>query len=514
MIQPSGVSALGAAVWGRRKLLATAIFTAVVAGAVTAALSLPGIYRSVATVLVERQEMQGAFVRPAVTSELEARLHTIGQEILSRARLETLMNRFDLYRDLRSRMVPEGAMEQLRRDIQVELKGVEPALGRGPTIAFTVSFRGRDPETVARVANALASFYVEENIKIRERQATAAVRLSILQVEETKRRLEEQERKINEFKRRHIGELPEQVAANLATLERLNAQLTLNSNGQMRAMERRAALVRQLADAQSSAAATGEDAPTARLARLKRELARMRKLFSDRYPDVVALKAEIATTERQVADAGPAGTVDPTVTGLRTSLGELDAEISALKAEEQRLRRDTAAYQRRVESAPEREQELQEMSRDYRTTRELYDAILKRYQDAQVAEDMERRRTGEEFRILDPAVPALHPVAPDRARLILIGALLALGLAAAAIVLAEHRDTSFHTLDDLRSFTRVPVLASIPRIATAGDTAQRWRQGWLATASIALGVALVVLASYHVAHGNEQLARILSRGGS
>ena len=154
------------------------------------------------------------------------------------------------------------------------------------------------------------------------------------------------------------------------------------------------------------------------------------------------------------------------------------------------------------------------MSRGFETTKELYSSLLKRYEDAQLAESMEQSRQGEQFRILDPAIPATLPVAPNRIGLILAGLVLALGAAGATAVLAEHLDTSFHALDDLRSFAKVPVLASIPRIVSDSDTARQARQRWLATASIALGLALVVAASYQLAHGNDQLVRILSRRGS
>ena len=154
------------------------------------------------------------------------------------------------------------------------------------------------------------------------------------------------------------------------------------------------------------------------------------------------------------------------------------------------------------------------MSRDYRTTKELYDSLVKRYQDAQVAQDMERSRSGTEFRLLDPAIPPREPSAPNRIRLAFLAALFSLGAAAAAVVLAEHLDTSFHTVDDLRTFTPIPVLATIPRIASAADADQRRRRLRLAAVSIPLGLALLVLASYHLAHGNEQLVWMLSRGAS
>lgn len=511
----SGASGLevARAMWSRRKLLAILVCAGSLAGAMTIAVSLPSIYRSGATVLVERQQVSETFVRPSVTGELDTRLQTISQEILSRARLGALIDRFDLYPDVRRRVSREAAIERARRDIQVELRGVEQTGGRGPTIAFTVSFRGRDPDTVARVANALASFYVEQNLKIRERQATDTTQFLDVQLQETKRRLDEEEQRISEFKRRHIGELPEQVAVNLATLERMNTQLALNNNSQMRAVERRTALAEQLAGGEPLRAGD-EDIPAARLARLRLELAQMQRLYSEKYPDVIRLKAEIAAAEQQLAEAGPSAPAEPAVPGLQKSLSELDAEISALKTEEQRLQRAIAAYQRRVEAAPEREQEFQEMSRDYRATKERYDSMLKRYQDAQVAQDMERRQSGEEFRLLDPAIPARGPSAPNRNRVALLGALFSIGAAAAAVVLAERLDTSFHTVDDLRAFTRIPVLVTIPRIVSAADSNRRRRRLGLAAVSIPLGLALVVLASYYVAHGNEQLVSMLSRGAS
>jgi hypothetical protein len=137
------------AIWARRRFVAVVAFLTVLAGGLTVTLSLPAMYRSAASVLVQREELRDSLVRPGLTSELEARLRTIGQEALSRARLETLLERFDLYHTLRTRSTTEEAVEQLRRDIGLELTSAEVANGRS-TIAFTLSFRGRDPDTVAR----------------------------------------------------------------------------------------------------------------------------------------------------------------------------------------------------------------------------------------------------------------------------------------------------------------------------------------------------------------------------
>src|SRR5437667_9476252 len=166
-------------VWRRRKWLAIVVFTGPFAMTVSLAIALPHLYRSTTTLLVERPQVSEIFVKSSVTSELETRLHTISQEILSRSRLQELILRFDLYPEFRKRVSPEEVIDRMRRDIRMEFKGrdirmdsqaVAPQSERGATVAFTLSFRGRDPETVVKVTNTLASWLVKEHLKLRKRQ--------------------------------------------------------------------------------------------------------------------------------------------------------------------------------------------------------------------------------------------------------------------------------------------------------------------------------------------------------
>ncbi|PYO24694.1 MAG: hypothetical protein DMD88_00135 [Candidatus Rokuibacteriota bacterium] len=497
---------LGLEIWSRRQWLAVVVFALMLAGTASVAAFLPNIYRSTATVLVERHQVPETFVRSSITGELETRLQTISHEMLSRARLEDLITRFGLYPEMRKRAPIEVVVEKMRRDVQFELKGVEQTSGRSATVAFSLSYRGRDPATVARVTNMLASLYVDQNSKIREQQASQTTRFLRGQLEETQKRLEAQEARVRDFRARHIGELPQQMAVNLATLERLQAQLQLNSSNQLHARDQRAALIKQLADTDAAETVGAPESTTTKLAKLKQELVALRTRYSDKYPDVIRVSAEIAALESLLGETSS--------TPSKTALSEVDAEMRSLKAEEERLRRAIDMYQRRVENAPQREQEFQALSRDSETTKELYSSLLKRFEDAQLAESMEQSQQSGQFRILDPAIPAKEPQAPNRIGLILAGVLLAVGTAAAAAMLAERLDTSFHTFEDLRSFAKVPVLASIPHVPSADETARLARRHRLATASITLGLALVVAASYYLAHGNDELVRLLSRGGS
>jgi polysaccharide chain length determinant protein (PEP-CTERM system associated) len=507
------------AAWGRRKWLAALVFALPCVVAVTAIFSLPTFYRSTALVLVERQQVPEAFVPSTVTSELETRLHTISQEILSRSRLEGLIARFGLYPGLRKQTTTEEPVERMRKDIKLELKTTDPKGRPSATTAFALSYRGPDPQTVALVTNTLASFYIEENLKVRERQATGTADFLKARLAETRTRLDELEARVSEFRKRYLGELPQQMQANLATLENLNTQLRLTSDNQIRAAERRDALTALLAEAASSTA-PGDEPPPMRLTRLRQALASARTLYTEEHPTVARLNAEIVAAEREPAEPSGGGTgaaaiaSSPYVMRIREALSALESEAKILKAEEQRLRTTIATYQARIENTPKREQEFQEVSRDYETTKQLYESLGKRHEAAQLAESMEQRQKGEQFRILDPAVPSQIPAAPNRLKLLIVSLVLSLGLGGAALMLAEMLDTSFHSTDELRDFSSVPVLVSIPRIVTEGDRQRRQRRFRLAAAGAMVGLVLIAGASYLIAHGNEELVQMLAREGS
>ena len=491
-------------IWGRRKWLGLTVFVAVLAISLGLVAALPPMFRSRATVLVDREQVPEAFVRSAVSAEVETRIQRISQEVLSRERLAGLIERFNLYPKLPRPSTNESAIEEMRRDIVLEPKVVDQGGGRITTVGFGLSYRGNDPVKVAEVTNALAGLYVERNSKIRERQASDTAQFLKAQLTEMKAKLDEQERR--------IGQAPLPLEAEVAGLERLNMRLRVNSDRQLRALDRRERLVKEAEGPMLAAPGAAPETPAARLAKLKQDLAELKTRYTDKYPDVIRIKGEIAALEAraETSRAEPATAAAPRA--AKDTIAEVDAELRMLKDEERTVQQQIAGFEHRTDAAPKRQQEFQRQARDYATTKEFYQSLLKRYEDAQIAESMEQGQKSEQFRVLDAAIPAKEPLAPNRMRLSLLALALSLGAAALVAMLRERLDTSFHTVDDLRAFSRVPVIAGIPPLVTERDLRQRrWRLG-LVTVSLVAGIGVAAGGSYLFAHDSEQLTRLLSGG--
>jgi polysaccharide chain length determinant protein (PEP-CTERM system associated) len=406
----------------------------------------------------------------------------------------------------------------MRRDVTLELKELQRQVyGRDGTFGFKVSYRGRDPETVALVANTLASQYVDENLKMRNRQATETTTLLKKQLDDIKDRHDEQERRISNFKLRHMGELPEQEQVNLSTLGRLNMELSSNSEHQVRLLERKERLGKQLFDSSSGGGTTpvSPDSLPYHLEKLRTELTELRTRASAKHPDVLRIQGEIAAIEKALAETAAEAKLEGSVAlvnpdDIKRALRELDHDLKNLKNEEQRLRQEIVTYQRRVERSPHHAQEFQQLERDYKMTRDLYFSLLQRYEDAQLAETMEQAKNGGQLRVIDPAMPSKAPAAPNRLKLMLGGLVWAFAMAVGGVLLIERRDQSFHDIESLRSYTKVPVLVRIPMIETKGERARKLaRFGVQASASM-ITLVLVVGAFYYLASDNEQLVWMLS----
>ena len=518
----------------RRRLLALATFAAVVSAAVSFAIYLPDLYRGQALVLIERP-VDESIVRSSDSApgELESRLHIIKQEILSRDRLLALITRFNLYPKYMKTGDVDDALNQMRSDVEVNPSGPEQVNGKTKTVSFTLNYTGDSAKSVADVTNAIAAFYVETNDSMQSNEANSTSQFLRDQLAQAKVALDRQEEAVTQYTSKYNGQLPQQVGINLATLERMNTQLRLNGEQQIRLIEEREKLLEGLDDPNAITRAEANDASPAMIERLKEieklkaDLATLQSKFTPKHPDVLRLQDQLADLEQQqkrdeaalakkkeaakaTAAATTAAIVDAQAPRRRT-IESIDAELSKTKEEETAIRATISSFEQRLDGAPEREQEFALITRDRQAAKDLYDSLLKRYNEARLTASMETDRQGERFRILEPALPPDGPAAPNRIRLMLMGILLALAAAVGVVLTAEQFDVSFHGVDEVREFTSVPVLVSIPPIGPM-PMKRRLLTGLAAVSAIAM-IALIAVASAYLAHGNDQIARLVGRAG-
>lgn len=477
----------------RRKWAGVIAFAATLSLALPFVVYLPDVYRGEATVIIENQDASSAFVRGAVP-ELETRLITIQQELLSRARLSEVITRLNLYPARRERIAVESLVQRMRRDVRIDLSRTER--GRPTTIGLKISYIGLDARSAAAVPNALATMYVDENTRIREHQTAQMAEFLKAQLTTSRQAVDGQQARLNRFKEQRAGQLPEQVSINMVTLERLNTRLRLNIDDQFK--------IREQQDRLAGVAPAAEDASDA-LLKLKQHLAELQSKFTDQHPDVIRTKAQIAQMERERASRA----AEPAPPHRAEPASIVGSELDSLQREERTLRSEIAGYEQRIQSAPRVEQELEALERDYNVAKESYGSILKRYEEAQLADSLEQTKKAESFRILDAAVVPAFPAAPNRLRLLIMACFFAIASGVGMMLLTEHLDTSFHNVGELRQFTTLPVLASIPFVPSRPTLAAVLR---VVLSCVAVAGICVLLAgfAYRTARENTQLVWMLS----
>ena len=528
----------------RRFHLALIPFLFVMAAGLSLAVFLPSLWTAKSTILVDRQKIPESFVKSTITTDVEAQLLGLSQQIMSSGQLMKIIETHNLYPEIRRTRSADDVVEGMRRNIRIEVQNDDRDKRNPRTVGFSVLYTTTTPTAAMTIANELAALYVNEDVRYREKHAVSASEFLDTQLKDVRDRLQNQERRVAEFKERNMGELPEQREANLRTLDRLQQQLQSAQETLRRANERRQLLTQTLAEVdQSNSTVSGPagtpnpspaEAAAARLSVLKQELTQMQSRYNDKYPDVVALKDQIRALEAKIAADPPSAAARDTQTkatvagakkdgkelraapqnsyvqNLLQQLDQATVEAKTSTDEVKGLRDQIALYQRRIENTPRREQESAQITRDYESTRELFRSLLGKRGEAEMAADLEQRQQGEHFRIIDAASLPDRPAGPNRFRLVLVALVLALGISGIAVVIAEHTDTSYRSAEEVRTLEIVPVLSTIPKIVTERDRQRRLRLRRLGTAAVAVGLLAVIGSSFAVAHNNHGLVASLS----
>jgi polysaccharide chain length determinant protein (PEP-CTERM system associated) len=455
--------------------------------ALVAAITWPRTYRSTSTILIEEQEIPREFVITTVTGYADERLQSINQRIMSTTRLLDIINRFNLYTDLRKRMTTEEVVEIMKKDIKfatisadvMDKAGSRSAPAAPVTIAFTLAYDGRDPQTVQQVANVLASLYLEENLKTRERQSAGASRFLEEEAQGLQRMLADLDAKIAVFKAKNINAVPELLQVNYQGLDRAERDLDQLKDQLKTLKEKEQYFQTQLASIPTES--TDQDRNL--LKELRAKLVQLESRYSDEYPDVKKTRMDVAALEKRIAllppenQAAPKKALtsvadqpnNPAYVALASQLSGVQSDIESAKRQITELQKRREDYVRRTEASPRVEETYKTLMAERTNTETKYQDLMKRVMEAKVSQGLEKEQMGEKFTLIDPARMPEKPVKPNVAAVLLIGLFLGIGAGVGNVSLKEANDQSVRGAGQLTAATGYPVLATIPRIITEND---------------------------------------------
>lgn len=476
--------------------------------------SIPPIYRSSTMILVERQRFPEGYVQPTVTSTVQERLNTIGQQITSRTNLERIIEQFDLASEesatgdqagvvgrlltplsqqltnLRNLMEVIAQLTQLtspkrqeaddgskdasavrlenlingmRNNIEVKVIGKD---------AFSIAYSGGDPTTAMNVTSTLASLFIEENLRVREQEAAETSKFLETESAEAERELAKRDKALKDFRATHMGSLPQQLDVNLRNLDHLRKEL----NSTNEALKNATDTLKDIEEGNFSSKKSDTEGKIdvklnpllAKREALIDELSRLRAEFNENYPDIVVVKKQINDIEAAIMDGSTSAHSSEQISviqpqRLQSRVQALKVEMESLKEKQKKTISQVKEYERRVEDTFSNEQKLSNLIVDYNVAQNHYHQLLQKKLNAKSSENLEKWQKAERFRILDPANLPKKPHKPDRLKMILFGSMCGGGLGAGLILLREYRHPSFAKPEDFHGIVEVPTLVTIPR---------------------------------------------------
>jgi succinoglycan biosynthesis transport protein ExoP len=461
---------------------------------------VPSTFQSDALVLVEQQKVPEQYVVPNVTVNLQDRLQAMTEQILSRTRLQSTINRFHLYETRKRLALTQGGdpVEQMRTDIKIEL--VEAPGRPGQLTAFKIRYSAGSPQLAQQVNSELTSLFIDENLKSQQQLSESTTAFLQSQLGDARTKLEEQEAKVRAFKASHFGNLPSQVETNVQILTGLQAQLQNTQRALDGANQQKLYLESMQQQYQAIQASLGNGNPTATspdalsddLLDLRRKLQAARLRYTEDYPDVVQLKDKISkmeklkqdidseiTTKEQSAktpsDVDPGAAVDvqrgstSPMMQIQSELKANGLEIQNYQQREKNIESDITTYQARLNLTPETEQELADISRGYEESKSNYNSLLQKQNQSQLATSLEQRQQGEQFRILDPPSLPSRPSAPNHLLISIAGLMFGFAVGAALTAFVEMTNVRVRQEKDLEDAVPLKVLIGIPHLDAPGE---------------------------------------------
>jgi polysaccharide biosynthesis transport protein len=451
---------------------------------------LPRTYQATATIAVS-----AARLAPNVAGTVEMgrpeRMRAVSQQLLSR----TVLERTARLEHLDQNSSIESAISQIRSSVSVSLpdsitpnsaatgapdKSLSPDQ-KAQLDTYQVSVVEGTPEDAQRIVNRLTQVFVEENSRSREVRAQDTSQFIDTQLQASATRLASLEARLRTMKESFMGRLPEQTNANLQMVSAMQRQLESNATTMRAEQDRLSMIERQIEAVQQGAdnaviatkGTPGETAMT-RVQTLRRQLADAQLNFTDKHPEIVRLKDELATAEKDAAaergrpasDRAAILNATPEYRQLQKDREVSKMRVSELQRQQTAISGQIAQYQTRVESAPRVEQQMVSLTREYELERGTYSDLSGKKQTALLDEELQRKQGGEQFAVLVPASLPSDPFKPKPMRVMLMAIAAGLVLGGALAFGREYLDRSVHDARGLRDEFELPVLAEIPRIET------------------------------------------------
>jgi polysaccharide chain length determinant protein (PEP-CTERM system associated) len=467
------------------------VVVCVMAGAVAAytlCRVLPKRYTSKTLVLIEPPTVPTSYVEPVITGTLNQRLASMQEQILSRSRLQPIVEQFGLYHGDRDRVPIEELVSRLRKAISVEPIQPTPGTRANDLPGFTVAVTLSSPRLAQQVCAQITSMFMEQNLRLRQSQAEDTTEFLSSQLKDAREKLDEHDAKLAAFERHYIGVLPEDENTNLNLLASATQQLDATTQALNRAQQDKAftqtMLTQQMEAWKSSQAGQSPQTLEQQLSALQDQLLSLRARYTDDYPDVIKTKSDIAQLEKRIQQSSAIQPEAPAkksnkslitpvqIQQLQAQVHQDDLTIQQATKQQQQLQKHIETLQARLQLSPSVQEEYKQLTRDHQTALDFYNSLLKKQKESAIATDLERRQQSEQFRVLDPANLPDKPSFPNPLRFYPGGLGGGFVLGFGLVVLVEMRDKKLRTEHDVQYFLELPTLALIPLVkpTQAGST--------------------------------------------
>ncbi|MFP3982503.1 MAG: GumC family protein [Desulfurivibrionaceae bacterium] len=469
----------------------------------------PKTYQASTLILVEAQRVPNSYVQSTVTESLQSRLQTISQQVNSRTNLEGIIKEFDLYPAgdqektrlvrikekimdkilsfvLRGQSAAAGSEKEEGHSMQSRVENVRKKINisiKNGNRAFEIVFDWRDPDIAARVANALASQFIEQNLAVREEMAMGTTSFMTTEAVRLRQKLETKEKDLEKFKSRYMGMLPSQLQTNLDILRQLkdelnNLETRVAQEKQQAVMLRNQMAMNENLFASDKGQESGQETGSGRVVRLQEQLSALKSSYTENHPDVQRLKRrleDLKQTEREkerdstAAESGEEETWSASERTIKPQLEQIRRRVARYEENIGELKDQIEFYKNRVEKTSEVELKLNDLQRDYESVRERYKNLVSKKLNAEMAEELEKRQKGEQFRVIDPAVAPATPHTPNVAMLMTVALVLGLGMGGGLAYIREVLDPAFYTPEEVENSLGVDVLVSLPFVDKKED---------------------------------------------